>query len=507
MVSSFKSQIRTSVINELLEKVQKRNYGNYLLKIRIEKIRSFSNSSISFDFPVTALVGPNGGGKTTILGAAAIAYSSIKPRQFFSKSGKFDSSMANWRMSHELIDKKLNKTDSILRSASFYNQKWSRDAVAREVVVFGVSRTVPANERRELQRCASSSFDVDSSKIDAIKTPVYEAVAKILGKDISKYTHIRVDSKGRVSLLTGRTEDGTQYSEFHFGAGESSIIRMVMKIESLKDNCLILIEEIENGLHPVATIRMVEYLIDVASRKSAQAIFTTHSNDALRPLPSHAIWASFNGKIFQGKLDITALRTITGQIDAKLAIFCEDKFAAKWIRAILRTVPGIAMDGIEVHAMNGDGTAVKVHQHHNLDPTAKFPSVCFIDGDSHQSASDETQTFRLPGQSPESYIFDMILEKMNTAAGGILSVRLLQPYSKSDEIIELLQEIRTTNRDPHVIYSQVGERLGLIPESTVNEAFVTTWAESYPEVVGQILKPILNKIPKELPKNSGLDLF
>ena len=32
---------------------------------------------------------------------------------------------------------------------------------------------------------------------------------------------------------------------------------MIMKIESLDENSLVLIEEIENGLHPIATQRMV----------------------------------------------------------------------------------------------------------------------------------------------------------------------------------------------------------------------------------------------------------
>ncbi|HEX6993510.1 MAG TPA: AAA family ATPase [Gammaproteobacteria bacterium] len=51
---------------------------------------------------------------------------------------------------------------------------------------------------------------------------------------------------------------------------------MVLKLEAASDNALVTIEEIENGLHPVATIRMVEYLIELAERKKIQAIFTTH---------------------------------------------------------------------------------------------------------------------------------------------------------------------------------------------------------------------------------------
>ena len=69
-----------------------------------------------------------------------------------------------------------------------------------------------------------------------------------------------------------------------------------MRSESAPQNSIILIEEIENGLHPVAVRRMVEYLVDVADRKSIQSIFTTHSEDAILPLPSEAIWSSIDGK-------------------------------------------------------------------------------------------------------------------------------------------------------------------------------------------------------------------
>jgi len=221
---------------------------------------------------------------------------------------------------------------------------------------------------------------------------------------------------------------------------------MVMRIESLPDNSLILIEEIENGLHPVATIRMVEYLIEVADRKSVQAIFTTHSNDALKPLPPEAIWAAVSGQLYQGKLDIAALRAIAGQIDAQLVVFTEDEFAAAWIRAVLRNEQDVAGEGIEIHAMLGDGTAVKVNKNHNLDPSARFPSACFIDGDSQQSDSVPERVFRLPGQSPESFVYDAVLEEA-ASTGGILAVRLLQPHASADRVITTLRQIRLTNHD------------------------------------------------------------
>jgi hypothetical protein len=324
---------------------------------------------------------------------------------------------------------------------------------------------------------------------------VITAVGRILGRDVSKYTHLRVDDNGRITLLAAVTDQGTAYSEFHFGAGESSIIRMVMKIESLPDNSLILVEEIENGLHPVATVRMVEYLIEVAQRKNAQAIFTTHSNDALVPLPPTAIWAAVSGNVYQGKLDIAALRAISGQIEAQLAIFCEDSFAASWLKAVLRTQTDVAQEGIEIHEMFGDGSAVKININHNLDPSVKCPSVCYIDGDSLQSDSAEKRVIRLPGLSPEAFIFDKTLE-LASQLGGILAVRLLQPHITADSIIAKLKEIRLTNHDPHLLYSQVGFTLGLIPESTVREAFLATWAEAFPDEVSAILEPIKTILPR-----------
>lgn len=494
-MATYKSQIRQSTINALREKVARRNYGKYLLKINLVHVRGLHDQTVNFEFPVTALIGPNGGGKTTILGAAGTAYSAIKPRQFFTKSGRFDDSMANWRMEYELIDREVNRTDTFRRTAAFHSSKWSRSAVDRPTVALGVARTVPASERREMQRCASGSFVPDAALVDAIQRPVADAVEKILGKNISRYSHVRVDRAGRVSLLTGQTDGGVGYSEFHFGAGESSIIRMVMQIEAMEQNSLVLIEEIENGLHPVATIRLVEYLIEAAHRKSIQAIFTTHSNDALLPLPAEAIWASINGRVFQGKLDIGSLRAITGQIDARLAIFCEDDFAAAWIRAMLRSRRGLAVDAIEVHPMAGDGTAVNINRYHNQSPARRFPSICILDGDSRQVESAAEHVYRLPGADPEAYVFDRCIEA--AAEHGRLAVRLNQPFADAPNVLRLVQDVRIANRDAHVLFTQIAERLGFMPVDVVREAFFATWNDAYQGERDTLLNRFATLLPAE----------
>ena len=84
---------------------------------------------------------------------------------------------------------------------------------------------------------------------------------------------------------------------------------MIAEMENSEDNSLILIEEIENGLHPIAVRRVVEYLIDIAKRKNLQIIFTTHSDYALEPLPGEAIWSCVQGRLQQGKLSIETLQS------------------------------------------------------------------------------------------------------------------------------------------------------------------------------------------------------
>jgi hypothetical protein len=190
------------------------------------------------------------------------------------------------------------------------------------------------------------------------------------------------------------------------------------------------------------------------------------------------------------------LRAITGQIEAQLVIFVEDTFARIWLEAIIRQFGGLAIDHVQVHAMQGDGTAVAISLHHNRDPSNKVPSVCFIDGDSEQKTSDENHIYRLPGQSPEAYVFDEVMASWGEF-GGKLAVALLQRFENSEHVKGLCETVRLTNLDTHLLFAQVGERLGLLPEATVAAAFANIWAQAHPDKVETILGPIQTKLPKE----------
>ncbi|HEV2640220.1 MAG TPA: AAA family ATPase [Actinocrinis sp.] len=494
-MNDYRSETRESERQKLEEKVSSGNYGSYLRRVTLKKIRGFEDRVVSFDFPVTAIVGPNGGGKTTVLGAAGLAYRSVAPGHYFAKSGHYDASMKDWVIEYELIEKRLNPRLPVQRTASFRQLKWKRTAVERTVVRFGVSRTVPATERRDLVKATGSNF-IAKSEV-ALSQPVVKGVERILGKEMSGCNRLSIDIQGRATLFAAKNADGNEYSEFHFGAGEASVIRIVSAIEEAPDGAMILIEEIENGLHPVATRRMVEYLIEVASRKSCQVIFTTHSNDALEPLPSKAIWAAYNGEVLQGKLDIKALRTITGQIEAKLAIFVEDQFAELMVTTALRYHGGIELDAVKIHGMGGADPAMKVNEQHNLDPTSRFPSVCLVDGDQSQKVDHMKRIFSLPGDSdPEAYVLDAVIKKLDSVAAR-LTVSMQLPTSKQEEVKKVIRERSKTNHDRHVIFEQIGEDLDFTAGLIIANAFLAIWAQEYPEEVSALVSSFEDLIPRK----------
>lgn len=472
----YQSEIRDSDVQSLLDRVSKGTYDKYLRRLQLARVRGFADREVSFDFPVTAVVGPNGAGKTTILGAAGLIYRSVQPRRFFAKSGKYDASMQNWRIEYDIIDKSLQRS-GIQRTASFRSAKWNRDALNRDVLIFGVTRTVPASERKDLIKALGSKFK--AAKEESLDPAVVKAAEWVLGKQMSGFSRLSVDSDGRVTLLSARTDSG-DYSEFHFGAGEASIIKMISGIEAAPDNSLILIEEIENGLHPVATRKMVEYLLESAKRKSTQVIFTTHSNEALDPLPDQGIWATYAGEVLQGRLDVRALRTMTGQVDALLAIYVEDAFAEAMVATALR-IHGVSLEGLKIHSMGGEGNAREVNRQRNLDPARTFPSICVLDGDQRARASEPDRVFVLPGDTgPDAYVFETVRRSLSSNAAR-LTVALGLPVEKQDEVIAVIEERARSNQDRHLVYAQIGADLGFLPEKFVQQAFLNEWANTSPE--------------------------
>lgn len=484
--------IQKSDIDSLEDRVKKQSYHSYLPTLRMSNVRSFEHQTINFDFPVTAIIGTNGGGKSTVLGAAAIAYKSVKPGNFFPKSNIGDNSMANWRIDYEIIDRSVNTSGAFTRNARFASAKWRRDNVPdRPVVIIPIQRTVPANEQNRFKRFIGmgNETNITATPIDPY---VLAFVSRILGKDASGYERITLNSDPSKSILVG-LKNTNDYSQFHFGAGEASIIEMVSQIEEANDNALILIEEIENGLHPLATRKMVEYLFDVAKRKKAQIIFTTHSEYALDALPPKAIWGCIDGVAYQGKLTIESLRALTGTVNKDRAIFVEDEFAKDLCSEILRQYAPEILDQTEIHKAGGFPYVVQVLKHHNTNPTINNKAVAVIDGDNPPLTEPNDYVCELPEGSPEAVVFGYI-EKNAEMVASLVQQRCQCPAITQDRIVETIKKVAIDTTDHHLYFVKLGESLGFISEIIIRRGLCSIYVQNAAEE----LAPLVSRIKEKL---------
>lgn len=512
------TNIRSSTIRDLCERVRRKKVGApYLYRMVLTKIRHYENADIQFDFPVTALIGTNGGGKSTVLGAAGLIYSSVTPRTFFAKSGKYDIDMKNWSVSYEHLEL---GGKSVARTASYTEARWNRAAIDRPVVLLGISRTLPATERKRLTAAISNSFEGAAEM--PLSDEAQQKVMGILGRDVSSYITVDIDGSGQEDrqFFAFRKQNEKGYSEFHFGAGEASIMRIVQHVEKAERGTLVLIEEIENGLHPVATRLLVDYLVNAAKRRRIQVIFTTHSDSAIAGLPESAIWACVDGTLSQGRLQISALRALTGEVEIGAALFVEDAFAEVMLEAAIRDYcrrhKDCSPQGVGIYPAGGADKVVSLVKQHNADPSIQrgsgsgrsFPAVAVLDGDCRDreqfSYQKNDNVYFLPGEVPESYIFDEVMDRIDQVANLLKKMLDLDALSEED-FVERMRKVDCICDDPHLLFSMIGDEFDYMSERRVKDAFLSVWCKECSDVVDKLVTPLVPFFPNCSPSNTSAD--
>ncbi|WP_435750028.1 ATP-dependent nuclease [Thauera sp. AutoDN2] len=82
---------------------------------------------------------------------------------------------------------------------------------------------------------------------------------------------------------------GAEYSEAFAGSGEIAAVSAVVDVLAADEYSLILLDEPETSLHPGAQRSMLRFLLDQIKLKKHQIIISTHSSEFLTGLPHEAI--------------------------------------------------------------------------------------------------------------------------------------------------------------------------------------------------------------------------
>jgi hypothetical protein len=151
------------------------------------------------------------------------------------------------------------------------------------------------------------------------------------------------------------------------------------------------------------------------------------------------------------------------------------------------------MDEIGVYAVSGDDPAYSIHMSHRKNPAIanKLKSLCILDGNSTKAEDLDCGVIKLPGGAPESEVFSYVHDNIDTLSMRLAVALHLNPQ-KERHVKNVVDNIAITNRDPHVLFSQIGRDAGLIPENIVCSAFISLWIVGNEKETDRVSKFILS---------------
>ena len=236
---------------------------NTLQKIKISngKIRGLTPLEISFDYPITAIVGENGSGKSTVLALVTCAFhnnstffpqnrirlNAKKPRNYYTYGDFFtfsqnEEGIREIEISSTFLSSEGSKIDIRKKKPSGKWNDFNRRPI-RTVTYMGINRILPPSESNP-HKHYSKNFTRDTlsdEKINQLKA----SMSRILGKN---YTDIELLSYNTYRLFEAH-RNGILYTGFNMGAGENAVLYLLLELLSAGIGALIVIDEIELGLH------------------------------------------------------------------------------------------------------------------------------------------------------------------------------------------------------------------------------------------------------------------
>jgi ABC-type uncharacterized transport system ATPase subunit len=328
----------TNLESSMLQRWVAREEGRYptLRSIKIAPglnpvgLRGISELEVEFGFPVSVLVGANGSGKTTLLSLAALGYNGdqYSPHgrtrygytfvEFFVRTNEeatpLDIHIA-WKYSNGEDVEIHRKTTS----------KWMRyeRRIKRPVHFIGLSRIADPSESSTHRRTFASPGGWQKVEL---KAAVAADLTRILRRPISGADSF---SSEKLSLKVLRGE--STYSAFNMGTGEAALVEILNVLHSVPAGSLVLIEEVELGIHSAALAELAKTIVRIAKLRDLQVICTSHNEWFIDALPREARvlltrGASSHSSI-TGVTTRVALTTLTGASVHQARIICEDELA------------------------------------------------------------------------------------------------------------------------------------------------------------------------------------
>jgi energy-coupling factor transporter ATP-binding protein EcfA2 len=472
----------------------------YLKAVSIFKsspLRGIEKSKLTLEFPVSAICGANGSGKTTFLSLSVLGFHAVEPPlvplrniEYFDFNYFFRSSAND---NHgQGIQVGWDYTDSTNDWIEKGQQRWLRyiknNGVPRRPLrgteFIGISRITPAFEKKNYHSYFSSkdSFD-EHDHGQELRSHLSRIMSKPYSS-ISELTH--ANSTGTHTVQSYNKT----HTSFNAGAGEECLSHIVGTLLKCPEGSIVAIEEIEIGLHPSTLPILVDVILEISLRRKLQVIITSHSSEFLRAFPKEGLIladrSGGNVEFFNQPNVEYAIRRIGGAHQSAASIICEDKVAEKIISnalpAKLRAIcPIIGFGG-------KDQLIDKAEVIRKFAPNTKIIIVwdgAVPDSNITEAGKKGFVGCRLPGKlEPEEYL----ITKLTTSEGkSFLKEQYGLTKGEVHSTIESLQSISDIHDLPFVLAECLGmpSNEEILTDAVANFA-VKTFNQEFENIVATV---------------------
>ena len=324
---------------------KKPHYAHFLTEVSLANIRGITDLRVLLDYPVSVIAGGNASGKTTVLLAAACAYrvpnAGVKdfvPSTLFPdyrpKVGERGDERRTVTIDFDYATPEGRRAMRWRRARSWNRSFFGRPGgrqPTRRVYLRTLSNLANPSEVRGVLGMSQATTAPNEQPLTALQIDFAQKMLPF------RYSEVVDLTSGRKNLLFAAQEGGAAYSELHMAAGERAILRLSQEIAQLQ-GALVLIDEVEAGLHPRVQHLLMLHLQELALRNELQVVVTTHSPVVLDSVPR-------NGRIFLERVDDGSVHVrppyrdvvqnaLYGRSDDALNILCEDEIAEAMLHGV-----------------------------------------------------------------------------------------------------------------------------------------------------------------------------
>ena len=445
-------------LKELWDSLQgkKPHLPHFLSEIYLDGLRGLDNLRVLFDYPVSVIAGGNATGKSTVLFTAACAYKvpGAGPKDFVPSTlfPYYSPKLGDRQDILQRITLEFNyQTPEGMRSMRWRRAKgWSRSFLGRQ----NASQPERQVYLRTLSNLSNPSevrgvLSMSRLKSEPEETPLTPSQVEFAHQMLPfRYSAVVNLSSGNKNLLFAAQEGGATYSELHMAAGERAILRLSKEIAQL-EGALVLIDEVEAGLHPWVQQLLMLHLQQLALRNDLQIIVTSHSPVVLDSVPAR-------GRIFLDRDEVSdkivvrlpyrdvIQNALYGRSNEVLKVLCEDEIAEgilKGVFDLLLSRQRIKWESIHIGRDTG-ASEFPMHAR-ALDKFGQLQNTLFIlDGDQQggdierkirQATMSDVPVLFLPGKGvPENWIWEKLQQISDSDAAqlgtdsGVLSTLMNQ---------------------------------------------------------------------------------